>query len=93
MIYKNVRGVLTYVRYCVCVCVYIYIYICCVEVPCVCMCMNLTVVNILDFSQRWCCLGDGMFSYFKSEQSHHKCGGMKTSEIICLSVNSPGKHG
>uniref|UniRef100_A0A9J7YMX9 ArfGAP with RhoGAP domain, ankyrin repeat and PH domain 1a n=2 Tax=Cyprinus carpio TaxID=7962 RepID=A0A9J7YMX9_CYPCA len=46
-----------------------------------------------DFSQRWCSLGDGMFSYFKSEQSHHKCGGMKTSEIICLSVNSPGKHG
>ncbi|XP_043096048.1 arf-GAP with Rho-GAP domain, ANK repeat and PH domain-containing protein 1-like isoform X2 [Puntigrus tetrazona] len=46
-----------------------------------------------DFSQRWCCLGDGMFSYFKSEHSHHKCGGMKTSEIVCLSVNSPGKHG
>ncbi|XP_056091878.1 arf-GAP with Rho-GAP domain, ANK repeat and PH domain-containing protein 1 isoform X1 [Rhinichthys klamathensis goyatoka] len=45
-----------------------------------------------DFSQRWCCLGDGMFSYFKSEQSHNKCGGMKTSEIICLSVNNPGKH-
>ncbi|XP_067263337.1 arf-GAP with Rho-GAP domain, ANK repeat and PH domain-containing protein 1 [Chanodichthys erythropterus] len=46
-----------------------------------------------DFSQRWCCLGDGMFSYFKNEQSHNKCGGMKISEIICLSVNSPGKHG
>ncbi|XP_067295216.1 arf-GAP with Rho-GAP domain, ANK repeat and PH domain-containing protein 1 isoform X2 [Pseudorasbora parva] len=46
-----------------------------------------------DFSQRWCCLGDGMFNYFKNEQSHNKCGGMKTSEIICLSVNSPGKHG
>ncbi|KAK9974816.1 hypothetical protein ABG768_022889 [Culter alburnus] len=46
-----------------------------------------------DFSQRWCCLGDGMFSYFKNEQSHNKCGGMKISEIICFSVNSPGKHG
>ncbi|XP_073808262.1 arf-GAP with Rho-GAP domain, ANK repeat and PH domain-containing protein 1 [Danio rerio] len=46
-----------------------------------------------DFSQRWCCLGDGMFSYYRNEQSHHKNGGMKISEIICLSVNSPGKHG
>ncbi|KAL1274042.1 hypothetical protein QQF64_026856 [Cirrhinus molitorella] len=46
-----------------------------------------------DFTQRWCSLTDGMFNYFKSEQSHSKCGGMKTSEIICLSVNSPGKHG
>ncbi|KAI2664802.1 Arf-GAP with Rho-GAP domain, ANK repeat and PH domain-containing protein 1 [Labeo rohita] len=46
-----------------------------------------------DFTQRWCSLNDGMFNYFKSEQSHNKCGGMKTSEIICVSVNSPGKHG
>uniref|UniRef100_A0A8C1LKL9 ArfGAP with RhoGAP domain, ankyrin repeat and PH domain 1a n=1 Tax=Cyprinus carpio TaxID=7962 RepID=A0A8C1LKL9_CYPCA len=54
---------------------------------------NVHMFRCTDFSQRWCSLGDGMFSYFKSEQSHHKCGGMKTSEIICLSVNSPGKHG
>ncbi|XP_051968853.1 arf-GAP with Rho-GAP domain, ANK repeat and PH domain-containing protein 1 isoform X3 [Xyrauchen texanus] len=46
-----------------------------------------------DFSQRWCSVGDGVFSYYKNEQSNTRCGGMKTSEIICLAVNSPGKHG
>ncbi|TRY81551.1 hypothetical protein DNTS_012078 [Danionella cerebrum] len=46
-----------------------------------------------DFKTRWCRLGDGMFSYYKSEQTNHKQGALKTSDIICLSVNSPGKHG
>ncbi|XP_035379361.1 arf-GAP with Rho-GAP domain, ANK repeat and PH domain-containing protein 1-like [Electrophorus electricus] len=46
-----------------------------------------------DFSQRWCCLGNGLFSYYKTEQSTNRCGCIKTSDIICLSFNSPGIHG
>ncbi|XP_056603379.1 arf-GAP with Rho-GAP domain, ANK repeat and PH domain-containing protein 1 isoform X1 [Triplophysa dalaica] len=47
--------------------------------------------NKADFAQRWCCLEGGVFSYYKNDHSN-KRGSMKTSEIICLSVNSPGKH-
>ncbi|XP_076843687.1 arf-GAP with Rho-GAP domain, ANK repeat and PH domain-containing protein 1 isoform X2 [Brachyhypopomus gauderio] len=46
-----------------------------------------------DFSQRWCCLDNGVFSYYKTEQSTSRCSCIKTSDIICLSVNSPGNHG
>lgn len=49
--------------------------------------------NKADFSQRWCCVEGGVFSYYKNDHSNNKYGGMKTSDIICLSVNSPGKHG
>uniref|UniRef100_W5KBD2 ArfGAP with RhoGAP domain, ankyrin repeat and PH domain 1a n=1 Tax=Astyanax mexicanus TaxID=7994 RepID=W5KBD2_ASTMX len=44
------------------------------------------------FTQRWCSLNAGMFTYYKTEQMTHRCGSMKTSEIICLSLNSPGNH-
>ncbi|KAA0716922.1 Arf-GAP with [Triplophysa tibetana] len=44
-----------------------------------------------DFAQRWCCLEGGVFSYYKNDHSN-KRGSMKTSDIICLSVNSPVKH-
>ncbi|XP_049333228.1 arf-GAP with Rho-GAP domain, ANK repeat and PH domain-containing protein 1 isoform X3 [Astyanax mexicanus] len=46
-----------------------------------------------EFTQRWCSLNAGMFTYYKTEQMTHRCGSMKTSEIICLSLNSPGNHG
>ncbi|KAL6463033.1 hypothetical protein MHYP_G00274240 [Metynnis hypsauchen] len=46
-----------------------------------------------DFSQRWCSLSAGVFSYYKTDQMTSRCGSMRTSGIVCLSVNSPGSHG
>uniref|UniRef100_A0AAR2JGA5 Arf-GAP with Rho-GAP domain, ANK repeat and PH domain-containing protein 1 n=1 Tax=Pygocentrus nattereri TaxID=42514 RepID=A0AAR2JGA5_PYGNA len=46
-----------------------------------------------DFSQRWCSLSTGVFSYYKTEQMTSRCGSIRTSGIICLSFNSPGSHG
>ncbi|KAI4894877.1 hypothetical protein NFI96_030305 [Prochilodus magdalenae] len=45
------------------------------------------------FTQRWCSLNAGVFSYYKTEKKTHRCGSMKTSDIICLSFDSPGNHG
>uniref|UniRef100_A0A4W5P1Z8 ArfGAP with RhoGAP domain, ankyrin repeat and PH domain 1 n=1 Tax=Hucho hucho TaxID=62062 RepID=A0A4W5P1Z8_9TELE len=47
----------------------------------------------LDFSRRWCSLNQGNFSYYESEKSSSQSGGMKMSDVLCLLVNPPGKHG
>ncbi|XP_042182691.1 arf-GAP with Rho-GAP domain, ANK repeat and PH domain-containing protein 1 isoform X4 [Oncorhynchus tshawytscha] len=46
-----------------------------------------------DFSRRWCSLNQGNFSYYESEKSSSQSGGMKMSDVLCLLVNPPGKHG
>lgn len=46
-----------------------------------------------DFSQRWCHLDQGTFSYYESEKSATKSGGMKMRDIECLVVNPTEKHG
>uniref|UniRef100_A0A8C7VJD4 ArfGAP with RhoGAP domain, ankyrin repeat and PH domain 1 n=1 Tax=Oncorhynchus mykiss TaxID=8022 RepID=A0A8C7VJD4_ONCMY len=48
---------------------------------------------IFDFSRRWCSLNQGNFSYYESEKSSSQSGGMKMSDVLCLLVNPPGKHG
>ncbi|XP_071188805.1 arf-GAP with Rho-GAP domain, ANK repeat and PH domain-containing protein 1-like isoform X1 [Salvelinus alpinus] len=46
-----------------------------------------------DFSRRWCSLNQGNFSYYESEKSSSQSGGLKMSDVLCLLVNPPGKHG
>ncbi|XP_038844257.1 arf-GAP with Rho-GAP domain, ANK repeat and PH domain-containing protein 1-like [Salvelinus namaycush] len=35
----------------------------------------------------------GNFSYYESEKSSSQSGGLKMSDVLCLLVNPPGKHG
>ncbi|XP_065106556.1 arf-GAP with Rho-GAP domain, ANK repeat and PH domain-containing protein 1 [Paramisgurnus dabryanus] len=49
--------------------------------------------NKTDFTRRWCRLEGGVFSYYRNDHTSTRSGGMKTCEIVCLSLNSPGKHG
>uniref|UniRef100_A0A8C6NUY5 ArfGAP with RhoGAP domain, ankyrin repeat and PH domain 1 n=1 Tax=Nothobranchius furzeri TaxID=105023 RepID=A0A8C6NUY5_NOTFU len=46
-----------------------------------------------EFSRRWCSLNDGSFSYYESDKNPNPNGTLKTSEIVCLVVDTPQKHG
>ncbi|XP_075871057.1 arf-GAP with Rho-GAP domain, ANK repeat and PH domain-containing protein 1 isoform X4 [Nelusetta ayraudi] len=46
-----------------------------------------------EFTRRWCSLNDGCFSYYESDKSSAPNGTMKSSEIVCVAVNPPDKHG
>ncbi|KAA8593973.1 hypothetical protein FQN60_004807 [Etheostoma spectabile] len=46
-----------------------------------------------EFSRRWCTLNDGTFSYYESDKNSNPNGSLKASEIVCLAVNAPDKHG
>uniref|UniRef100_A0AAQ6A5J9 ArfGAP with RhoGAP domain, ankyrin repeat and PH domain 1 n=1 Tax=Amphiprion ocellaris TaxID=80972 RepID=A0AAQ6A5J9_AMPOC len=46
-----------------------------------------------EFSRRWCTLNDGTFSYYESDRNANPNGSLKSSEIVCLAVDSPEKHG
>ncbi|XP_034723951.1 arf-GAP with Rho-GAP domain, ANK repeat and PH domain-containing protein 1-like isoform X1 [Etheostoma cragini] len=46
-----------------------------------------------EFSRRWCTLNDGTFSYYESDKNSNPNGSLKASEIVCLAVNAPEKHG
>ncbi|XP_070684834.1 arf-GAP with Rho-GAP domain, ANK repeat and PH domain-containing protein 1 isoform X2 [Pempheris klunzingeri] len=46
-----------------------------------------------EFSRRWCTLNDGTFSYYESDKNSNPNGALKASEIVCLAVDTPEKHG
>ncbi|XP_041850481.1 arf-GAP with Rho-GAP domain, ANK repeat and PH domain-containing protein 1-like isoform X2 [Melanotaenia boesemani] len=46
-----------------------------------------------EFSRRWCTLNDGTFSYYESDKNSNPNGALKSSEIVCLAVDAPEKHG
>ncbi|XP_047247047.1 arf-GAP with Rho-GAP domain, ANK repeat and PH domain-containing protein 1-like isoform X4 [Girardinichthys multiradiatus] len=46
-----------------------------------------------EFSRRWCTLNDGTFSYYESDKNANPNGTLKASEIVCLAVDAPEKHG
>ncbi|XP_054649998.1 arf-GAP with Rho-GAP domain, ANK repeat and PH domain-containing protein 1-like isoform X3 [Dunckerocampus dactyliophorus] len=46
-----------------------------------------------EFSRRWCILNDGTFSYYESDKNANPNGALKASEIVCLAVDVPEKHG
>ncbi|XP_055369965.1 arf-GAP with Rho-GAP domain, ANK repeat and PH domain-containing protein 1-like isoform X2 [Betta splendens] len=46
-----------------------------------------------EFSRRWCTLNDGTFSYYENDKNSNPNGALKSSEIACLAVDPPGKHG
>lgn len=46
-----------------------------------------------EFSRRWCTLNDGTFSYFESDKNSNPNGALKASELVCMTVDTPGKHG
>ncbi|KAF7666046.1 hypothetical protein LDENG_00118330 [Lucifuga dentata] len=46
-----------------------------------------------EFSRRWCTLNDGLFSYYESDKNSNPNGTLKASEIVCLAVDTPEKHG
>eukprot|EP00063_Salmo_salar_P095899 XP_014070734.1 PREDICTED: arf-GAP with Rho-GAP domain, ANK repeat and PH domain-containing protein 1-like [Salmo salar] len=46
-----------------------------------------------EFSRRWCTLNDGNFSYYESDKTSTANGTLKSTEIVCLSVNTPERHG
>uniref|UniRef100_A0A3Q2YZB3 ArfGAP with RhoGAP domain, ankyrin repeat and PH domain 1 n=1 Tax=Hippocampus comes TaxID=109280 RepID=A0A3Q2YZB3_HIPCM len=46
-----------------------------------------------EFSRRWCTLNDGTFSYYESDKNSHPNGALRSSEIVCLAVDVPEKHG
>uniref|UniRef100_A0A8C5GBY1 ArfGAP with RhoGAP domain, ankyrin repeat and PH domain 1 n=1 Tax=Gouania willdenowi TaxID=441366 RepID=A0A8C5GBY1_GOUWI len=46
-----------------------------------------------EFSRRWCTLNDGTFSYYESDKNANPNGAIKASEIVCLAVDTPEKHG
>uniref|UniRef100_A0A8C7G7Y0 ArfGAP with RhoGAP domain, ankyrin repeat and PH domain 1 n=1 Tax=Oncorhynchus kisutch TaxID=8019 RepID=A0A8C7G7Y0_ONCKI len=46
-----------------------------------------------EFSRRWCMLNDGNFSYYESDKTSTPNGALKSTEIVCLSVNTPERHG
>ncbi|XP_044058847.1 arf-GAP with Rho-GAP domain, ANK repeat and PH domain-containing protein 1-like isoform X5 [Siniperca chuatsi] len=46
-----------------------------------------------EFSRRWCTLNDGIFSYYESDRNSNPNGTLKASEIVCLAVDPPEKHG
>ncbi|XP_052318774.1 arf-GAP with Rho-GAP domain, ANK repeat and PH domain-containing protein 1-like isoform X50 [Oncorhynchus keta] len=46
-----------------------------------------------EFSRRWCMLNDGNFSYYESDKNSTPNGTLKSTEIVCLAVNTPERHG
>ncbi|XP_047449839.1 arf-GAP with Rho-GAP domain, ANK repeat and PH domain-containing protein 1-like isoform X2 [Mugil cephalus] len=46
-----------------------------------------------EFSRRWCMLNDGTFSYYESDKNSNPNGALKASDIVCLAVDPPEKHG
>ncbi|CAJ1065660.1 arf-GAP with Rho-GAP domain%2C ANK repeat and PH domain-containing protein 1-like isoform X2 [Xyrichtys novacula] len=46
-----------------------------------------------EFSRRWCTLNDGTFSYYESDKNSNPNGALKGSEITCLAVDVPERHG
>ncbi|CAL8361696.1 unnamed protein product [Merluccius merluccius] len=46
-----------------------------------------------EFSRRWCTLNDGSFSYYESDKNSNPNGTLKATEIMCLAVSPPEKHG
>ncbi|XP_051934188.1 arf-GAP with Rho-GAP domain, ANK repeat and PH domain-containing protein 1-like isoform X1 [Hippocampus zosterae] len=46
-----------------------------------------------EFSRRWCTLNDGTFSYYESDKNSNPNGALRASEIVCLAVDVPEKHG
>uniref|UniRef100_A0A4W6F764 ArfGAP with RhoGAP domain, ankyrin repeat and PH domain 1 n=1 Tax=Lates calcarifer TaxID=8187 RepID=A0A4W6F764_LATCA len=46
-----------------------------------------------EFSRRWCTLNDGTFSYYESDKNSNPNGALKASEIVCLAVDTPERHG
>ncbi|XP_037631006.1 arf-GAP with Rho-GAP domain, ANK repeat and PH domain-containing protein 1-like isoform X3 [Sebastes umbrosus] len=46
-----------------------------------------------EFSRRWCTLNDGTFSYYESDKNSNPNGSLKASEIVCLAVDAPERHG
>lgn len=47
----------------------------------------------VEFSRRWCTLNDGTFSYYESDKNSNPNGALKASEVVCLAVDVPEKHG
>lgn len=47
----------------------------------------------LEFSRRWCVLGDGVLSYYENERAVTPNGEIRASEIVCLAVLPPDTHG
>ncbi|KAJ3591300.1 hypothetical protein NHX12_009246, partial [Muraenolepis orangiensis] len=46
-----------------------------------------------EFSRRWCTLHDGNFSYYESDKNSSPNGMLKATEMVCLAVSPPEKHG
>ncbi|XP_029301618.1 arf-GAP with Rho-GAP domain, ANK repeat and PH domain-containing protein 1 isoform X2 [Cottoperca gobio] len=46
-----------------------------------------------EFSRRWCTLNDGTYSYYESDKNSNPNGALKASEIVCLAVDAPERHG
>ncbi|XP_061684471.1 arf-GAP with Rho-GAP domain, ANK repeat and PH domain-containing protein 1-like isoform X2 [Syngnathoides biaculeatus] len=46
-----------------------------------------------EFSRRWCTLNEGTFSYYESDKNSNPNGALRASEIVCLAVDVPDKHG
>ncbi|XP_061538653.1 arf-GAP with Rho-GAP domain, ANK repeat and PH domain-containing protein 1-like isoform X2 [Phycodurus eques] len=46
-----------------------------------------------EFSRRWCTLNDCIFSYYESDKNSNPNGALRASEIVCLAVDVPEKHG
>ncbi|XP_041669504.1 arf-GAP with Rho-GAP domain, ANK repeat and PH domain-containing protein 1-like isoform X2 [Cheilinus undulatus] len=46
-----------------------------------------------EFSRRWCTLNDGTFSYYESDKNSNPNGALKATEIVCLAVDVPERHG
>ncbi|KAK5929221.1 hypothetical protein CgunFtcFv8_010470 [Champsocephalus gunnari] len=46
-----------------------------------------------EFSRRWCTLNDGTYSYYESDKNSNPNGALKASEIVCLAVDPPYRHG
>ncbi|XP_068440556.1 arf-GAP with Rho-GAP domain, ANK repeat and PH domain-containing protein 1 isoform X2 [Clinocottus analis] len=46
-----------------------------------------------EFSRRWCTVNDGTFSYYESDKNSNPNGALKASEIVCLAVDAPERHG
>uniref|UniRef100_A0A7N8YMH4 ArfGAP with RhoGAP domain, ankyrin repeat and PH domain 1 n=1 Tax=Mastacembelus armatus TaxID=205130 RepID=A0A7N8YMH4_9TELE len=46
-----------------------------------------------EFSRRWCTLNDGTFSYYENDKNSNPNGVLKSSEIVCLAIDTAEKHG
>nr|XP_020647517.1 arf-GAP with Rho-GAP domain, ANK repeat and PH domain-containing protein 1 [Pogona vitticeps] len=46
-----------------------------------------------EFSRRWCCLHDGVFSYYENNTNTVPNGEIRMQEVVCLVNNPPDTHG